>query len=673
MAQASRSLLTSLVPTKIVLSYTLVGLAWIFFSDRLVAAMFHDAPDMVLRVSTYKGFFFVLGTAALLYALLEWHRRAYRKQEQALRESEERYRLVVESAPDAILIHDSERCIFGNQAAKRLFGAATVDSIVGMSIFDLIAPESRPRYQHCLEQIAAKGGPAPLRQQQWLRFDGTVLDIEGSVAQYIREGRSAVLVLVRDISAQRAVESSLRESEAKYRLLADNSYDVIFTFDPKLQLTYVSPSVRKLRGVSVEQAMEEPLQEIMTPASYATVCELAAKHLSSGTVDASQVARMELELRRRDGTTVWTETVVRPMLDAQGGFLGIVGVARDISERRLAEEERNSSQIFLRKILDAIPDPVFVKNTDRRLVLVNDALCAFLGYSRQELIDRKESDFLSLEMSEAIRIRDERMLATGEEDAAEEHITDSIGRMRSILTKKALFSDDQGRRFIVGVIRDITEAKAGEVLLRDSLREKEVLLKEVHHRVKNNLQIISSLLFLQKEGIPDPAIQELFEESRHRIASMALVHEELYRSGDLGRVDLREYLERLAPKVVQSLRGGKTLDLKLELASCLLPLDKAIPFGLLVNELLTNAVKHGFVGRGSGVIRVVTTVQGGLLQAVITDDGIGLPEGFHPEATKSLGMQLVVQLTRQLRGALTFGTDQGTVFRLSFPLDSPCA
>lgn len=668
MAQFARILVTALAPVKIVLSYALFGLAWVFFSDRLAATMFRDAPDILLQVSTYKGFVFVLGSALLLYLLMTWQTRTLRKQERALRESEERYRLVVESAPEAILIHDGAQYVFANEAARRLFGAPTAAALVGVAANDLVAAESATAYQECLDRIAAKRVPVRLGQQQWQCLDGTPVTVDGTIAPYSQNGSVATLVMLRDIGQQQAVEQSLRESEAKYRLLADNAYDLIFTLDPDLRQTYVSPSVKKLRGIPADQAVQESLQEIMTPASYALVREAAAKHLASGTVSATQVERMELELRRRDGSTVWVESVVRPMFEENGTFRGVVGVARDISERRQAEEERNRFQIFLSKILDAIPDPVFVKGTDRRLVLVNDALCVFMGNSRQELVGRLDTELLTLETAEAIRIRDDHVFSTGEENIAEEHLMDTLGREHVMMTKKALFSDAQGQRFIVGVIRDITDAKTKEAMLRDSLQEKEVLLKEVHHRVKNNLQIISSLLFLQEEGIADPAIQELFEESRHRISSMALVHEELYRSGDLGRVDLREYLERLAPKVVQSLRGEKALELVLELASCLLPLDKAIPFGLLVNELLTNAVKHGFVNRGSGTIRVTTEVEGDFIRAIITDDGVGLPEGFHPEATKSLGMQLVIQLTRQLRGALTFGSDRGTVFRLSFPL-----
>jgi len=656
----------------IVLCYMLAGLAWVFFSDRVAAVLFRDKPEALLRLSILKGFLFVFGTALLLYLLLRWYaRRCYRK-EQSLRESEERYRLVVESAPNAILIVAEGRTVFANAPAYRLFGAASASALVGLDIGDLIAPADRPVMLRALDRVAGKAASVDLGCRRWRQLDGRFLDLEGTGAPFPLEDRPALLIFLRDIGPQRAAERSLQQRDAQYRLLAENAHDLIFTLDADYHHTYISPSVEKLRGVPVEEALRESLEEVMTPESYARVRERIDNPRISRE-DASHMERMELELRRRDGSTVWVESVVRSMFDEAGTFRGFVGVARDITERRLIEEERNRSQIFLTKILAAIPDPVFVKDTERRFVLVNEAMCMFLGHSRQELLGRKDTDFVSLDMADAGDAGDMCTLAAGGEHIAEERLTDSLGRTRAIVTKRGNFSDARGERFVVGVIRDVTDDRAKEALLRRSLLEKEVLLKEVHHRVKNNLQIISSLLFLQKEGIADPVIQNMFEESRHRITSMALVHEELYRSGDLGRVDLQEYLERLAPKVVQSLRGEKDLQLTLELSSCLLALDKAIPFGLLVNELLTNAVKHGFVGRDAGTIRLSATVEGGLVRAEVADDGVGLPEGFHPEAAKSLGMQLVVQLTRQLRGSLTFGTGRETVFRLTFPCIDPPA
>jgi len=655
-------------PVKIVLAYTLIGLLWISISDSLVVSSFPDSPDSLFRVSMLKGFAFVLVTALCLYLLLRHHLALYHRQEQALRESQEHYRLVVESAPEALFVHDAAgRFVYANVAALRLFGVESLERLNGRPVLDYVAETSRSTVERRMRRVLEESQPVELCSQQYIRGNGTLMDVEGAAVPFVVGGRPGSLVFLRDISAQLEAERSLRESEAKYRLLADNAHDLIFTLDPEFRLTYISPSVQKLRGLSVERAMRESLPEIMTPESYAKVQAAVAAHPDVAE-DIGSVERLELELYRHNGSTVWVETVVRPMFDAAEHFLGYVGVSRDITERRKAEEERNRSREFLARILSTIPDPVFVKDAEHRFVLVNEALCQMLGHTSEEIQGKLDIDFVPQEEAELFLERDRFVLETGQEDITAEPFTDSQGNPHVLVTKKGLFVDTVGERFIVGVIRDVTESKSKEVQLRNSLLEKEVLLKEVHHRVKNNLQIISSLLFLQKDGIEDPAIQELFDESRNRIASMALVHEELYRSGDLGRVDVKEYLERLAPRVIQTLRGNKRLDIVLDLAACHLPVDKAIPFGLIVNELLTNAIKHGFDGRKTGEIRLAVAVSDAFVRAEVADDGVALPEGFHPEACKTLGMQLVVQLTRQLRGALTFGSGQGTVFRLSFPL-----
>lgn len=655
-------------PVMIVLAYTTIGLLWISISDSLTVFKFQDSPDALFRVSMVKGFCFILVTALCLYLLLRYHLAMYRRQEQALRESQEHYRLVVESAPEALFVHDDAcRFVYANAAALRLLGVENLERLKGQPVLDHVAEDSRPTVERRMRRVLEESRPVELCAQQYVRGNGALMDVEGAAVPFAVGGRPGALVFLRNISAQLAAERSLRESEAKYRLLADNAHDLIFTLDPEFRLTYISPSVQKVRGLSVERAMQESLPEIMTPESYAKVQSAVAAHPDVAE-DLGSVERLELELYRQNGSTVWVETVVRPMVDASEHFLGYVGVSRDITERRKAEEERNRSREFLARILSTIPDPVFVKDARHRFVLVNEALCQMLGHTSEEIQGRMDIDFVPQEEADLFLERDRFVLETGQEDITEEPFTDTQGHPHVLVTKKGLFVDTAGQRFIVGVIRDVTESKSKEVQLRNSLLEKEVLLKEVHHRVKNNLQIISSLLFLQKDGIADPAIQELFDESRNRIASMALVHEELYRSGDLGRVDVKEYLERLAPRVIQTLRGNKHLNIVLDLAACHLPVDKAIPFGLIVNELLTNAIKHGFEGRKTGEIRLAVAVSDAFVLAEVADDGVALPEGFHPDACKTLGMQLVVQLTRQLRGALTFGSGQGTVFRLSFPL-----
>jgi two-component sensor histidine kinase len=229
-----------------------------------------------------------------------------------------------------------------------------------------------------------------------------------------------------------------------------------------------------------------------------------------------------------------------------------------------------------------------------------------------------------------------------------------------------------------GIITDITERRQAEDALHASLREKEALLKEVHHRVKNNLQIISSLLRLQAGQIEHPATVEVLQDMQGRIRSMALLHETLYRSGNLAQVDLADYLESVCTQLLRATnrRGTGAIAFDFALAPILLDATQAVPCGLLVNELAANCLKHAFPGGRPGTVRVrlqlVTASNPPLVELSVADDGIGLPPAFDLAALHSLGLQLVSDLAHQLRGtlAITPGSGTGAVFTVSFPCPS---
>jgi PAS domain S-box-containing protein len=218
------------------------------------------------------------------------------------------------------------------------------------------------------------------------------------------------------------------------------------------------------------------------------------------------------------------------------------------------------------------------------------------------------------------------------------------------------------------IARDITERKQVELYLKTSLREKEVLLKEIHHRVKNNLQVVSSLLHLQAHMISDPRLRVPFEENQARIQTMALIHQQLYRSGNLARIDFGEYLRDLATRVIRSLQVGQgRLALEISAEEVYFPIETAIPCGLLLHELLSNCVKHAFPEGRSGTIRVTLCRHPqGIHELTVRDDGVGLPEGLEVRATTSLGLRLVHLLAAQLHGTLTFESHAGTTVTLSF-------
>jgi two-component sensor histidine kinase/PAS domain-containing protein len=220
----------------------------------------------------------------------------------------------------------------------------------------------------------------------------------------------------------------------------------------------------------------------------------------------------------------------------------------------------------------------------------------------------------------------------------------------------------------VNVLVDITERKQAEAQLQASLHEKEVLLKEIHHRVKNNLQVIASLLYLQSDQLKDPEDLALFEDTQNRVKSMALVHESLYRTGDLARFNFARYIESLTPHLFQS-HGAESsrISLAMELDEIALDVDTAIPCGLILNELLTNALKYAFPDDRSGSIHITLRAAAEHVILSVHDTGIGFPEGCDFRHTESLGLQLVGMMTEQLGGTLTLTCEGGTTFTVSIP------
>jgi two-component sensor histidine kinase/HAMP domain-containing protein len=217
---------------------------------------------------------------------------------------------------------------------------------------------------------------------------------------------------------------------------------------------------------------------------------------------------------------------------------------------------------------------------------------------------------------------------------------------------------------------EILERKQAEAQLQASLVEKETLLKEIHHRVKNNLQVISSLLYLQSHALTDPQQQALFRESQDRVRSMALIHETLYQSNDLARIDIAHYLEHLVRHLCRSYSVEMhRITLTIQAEPVFLDIDRAIPCGLILNELLTNALKYAFPGDRTGALHLGLQAAPEQVMLVIRDTGVGLPEGVDVEHTPSLGLRLVHMLTIQLGGTLTLERGEGTAWTLTFPAD----
>ncbi len=225
-----------------------------------------------------------------------------------------------------------------------------------------------------------------------------------------------------------------------------------------------------------------------------------------------------------------------------------------------------------------------------------------------------------------------------------------------------------GVRYHQAIIRDISERKKAEERTLDALREKDILLREIHHRVKNNMQIISSLLSLQSQKFQGPEVVEAFRESQDRIRSMALVHEKLYQTRDLSRIDFSDYIKSLTSFLFKTYKTDETrIALKLDLDKVFLDINAAVPCGLILNELVLNALKHAFPDERKGKVTVeLRESEAGTVRLTVRDDGIGFPEGIDIAQADTMGLQIVSLLTEQLDGRVEVKRDGGTAFSVSF-------
>jgi PAS domain S-box-containing protein len=302
-----------------------------------------------------------------------------------------------------------------------------------------------------------------------------------------------------------------------------------------------------------------------------------------------------------------------------------------------------------------------------QIIEVNDIACNQLGYTREEVLRLRPPDIFQEESKGPMAAGFSRLRAEGSAVCEGSYRTKDGARI-PVEVSMQLF-DMQEREAIITNARDITERKRTDDLIRSALREKEVLLREIHHRVKNNMQVVSSLLNLQASQTQDAVTKAMLEESRQRVRSIAIIHEKLYNSSNLARIDFSIYLKSVADELLRTF-GRSNISCVLALESIPFEIDKAIPVGLVVNELLTNALRHAFPSGTPGTVRVgLRSLGDDQVELVVRDDGVGFPAGITIAAATTMGLAIVRTLVEQMHGTITVEGTHGTTCTVRFALN----
>ncbi|ACK72926.1 signal transduction histidine kinase [Gloeothece citriformis PCC 7424] len=614
----------------------------------------------------------------------------------ALKDVEARYATLVSAAPVGIFRTDVEgHCSYVNERWGEITGLSRQDA---MGMGWLIRVHSDDRERITRQWYRSTQTHIPFRSEyRFQHKDGTLIWVLGEAVEERSPNGELIgyIGTITDISDRIQAEEALAKSEATNRALLQALPDMLLRHSRQGTYVDIISSGELKPFISPKELIGKHPEDILPP----QVAKIANKALEEA-LRTNELQTYEYQLQIEDHE--WRDYEARVVSTGNGEILSIV---RDISERKRSETERQIAEAALqqlntqlearveqrtlalreseerfRKIFEESPIGMALVGLDYHFLKVNTVLCQMLGYTELELLqlkfdeithpeDRQMSSQLALELFQGI---------TSSAQIEKRYIKKNGAIVWVNITTCLIHQSDGNPLYALSLIEDISEKKKAEeerkraeVELKTSLQQKELLLKEVHHRVKNNLQVISSLFSLQSQYIEDSNILSILEDSQNRISSMALIHEKLYQSENLAKIDFKDYIQTLVKYLLTSYNiNPQLIHLDLNIEDISLDLDQAIACGLLLNELVSNSLKHAFPTpwEKPGKISInFTIVKKQLFSLKIEDNGIGLPEGLNVKTTPSLGLRLVRALTRQLKGTLEMYNNNGAVFQLIFP------
>ncbi|NBC28425.1 MAG: PAS domain S-box protein [Spirochaetes bacterium] len=355
----------------------------------------------------------------------------------------------------------------------------------------------------------------------------------------------------------------------------------------------------------------------------------------------------------------------------------IVGIAVDVTDEVAAQEAQYRSEAKYRTLFENASDAIFLFELDEkkmpsRIVEVNEVAMRRLGYSKEEFAALDPADLDAPEFEIDIPESMDQLYAKGKEQLEFLHVAKDGTRVPVEVSSHLV--QLSGKDYLLSIARDISDRQEYERQLRASLNEKEVLLQEIHHRVKNNLQIVSSMLSLEagRDNAGDKDVVTVLKETQTRVQAMSLVHEVLYSVGSLAQVNLGEYLPQLLDHVRDVFMGHSGMRYSVDCARIEVTIDQAVPIALLVNEALTNTMKHGYPEGRGGTLSLTLTHTGDSARLVVADDGVGLADGISLDSD-TIGMTLIRGLAAQLHATAELTGNQGTSLTVDIPLSSGTA
>lgn len=477
-----------------------------------------------------------------------------------------------------------------------------------------------------------------------------------------------VLAIAENETLVQQIERSRREASELVRRVLDSLFAFVGILDLDGTVLDANQAPLEAAGIGIEDVVGQKFWDCFWW-NYDPQLQACMRDWVQGAAQG-EVFRSDVQIRVLDDSRMTIDFMLAPLRDTSGRITHLIPSASDVSDRVAGEQQLKASEDRFRRVVNSTLNGLLLTDRQGAIHLVNPRACEMFGYSEESMLTLHVEDLVPdgvhhhhgqlregyFEHPEARGMAIQRELFARRSDG-------SMFPVEVGLTP--LYFESELR--VLATVVDVSIQKTIQNRLQKALNEKTSLLNEVHHRVKNNLQVVSSLLNLQARNLPDEA-RHYFQESQDRIRAMALIHQLLYEQKSFDSVDAVSYVHRLVSLLKRSYCADfQKIRLRVD-APAELPVSLAVaqPFGLLINELVTNAIKHAFVGRSGGEIGIELIDESDGVRIRIRDDGIGLPAGVVPGKSKSLGFQLVPGLVEQMGAQLTLLPGVGTCFEICF-------
>jgi PAS domain S-box-containing protein len=585
-----------------------------------------------------------------------------RKHETAVRLSEHRYRSVVESTNEGIIIINRKGKVeFQNNRIFEIFGFTKEEmnkNILSGYVFEDLKQLLEKKRRVESEMVFTK------KDNKSFQAAVQLIPIQDGVPDEL------YLIIIRDLTSRKKAETALKESQDRLSGIVASAMDAIISINSEQKIILFNKAAEFMFGYSQNEVLGKQLDLLIPGGSRTSHKQHVKKFGETGTTSRRMGALGTVRGLKKDGADFPIEASISQVETENDKFYTVI--LRDITERKIYEQRILESEDRFRNMADNAPVLIWITDEKNNFTYFNKTWLIFTGRLFSDEIDDGWMENLHQDEKEEVVNSFRTAFENKEPFVNEFRLKRNDGSFRWLINHgQPRFTPERQFAGYIGSCIDITERKNSEESLNSSLKEKEVLLKEVHHRVKNNLQIVSSLLNLQSEHIKDEKMIELILESQNRIKSMALIHEKLYQTKALSRIDLNIYLSELVDNIMASYSNNPqvvTLDLNIE--NIEIDIDAGIDLGLIINELVTNSMKYAFPNGFDKEKRIAVTVSRDNIinkyKLVVADNGIGIPKGFDISTSESLGLQLVETLVTQMDGTINISSNQGTTTEIIF-------